>query len=358
MPTVTLILRGDQIGRYTSFSGTGNGPNRVVTVNGVEAIGTSDQLYTVIIEQVNSGVTEFRNGQFITIRDADNNVVVPRTGVRPDIEQGRGAGDEHLLLNNQPFLIDLGGVPVGPATVTYTQADEAAGPGGDNDGQLDFDDFPCIAAGTMIATPNGATDVAALKAGDLVETQDHGAVPLASVGRRSLDLSNRAKGKPILIKTSCFGDQRPERDLILSPDHRVLVNDPACSFLFGTSELLAPSKRLVDLPRIREMRNRQHIEYITLFAERHEIILANGMAVETLYPGPQALRRLGALGRATILSICPALRHQSASVVYPEARRLLSLRESKVLSEAVRLKNRVERTDGTSHASAQLRVIK
>ncbi|WP_281969240.1 Hint domain-containing protein [Roseovarius nanhaiticus] len=358
MPTVTLILRGDQIGRYTSFSGTGNGPDRVVTVNGVEAVGTADQLYTVTVEQVNSGVTEFENGQFITILDADGNVVVPRTGVQPDIEQGRGAGDEHLLLSNQPFLIDLGGVPVGPATVTYTEADESSSAGGDDDGQLDFEDFPCIAPGAMIATPTGSTEIAALKTGDLVETQDHGAVPLAWVGRRSLDLTNHASGKPILIKAASFGNQRPRRDLVLSPDHRVLVDDPACVWLFGTSEVLAPSKGLASLPRIREMRGRQHIEYVTLFTERHEIIFADGLAVETLYPGPQALRRLGALGRAAILSTCPALRHQSASVVYPSARRLLSVRESEAVSEALRLKSRVETADGNLKPSVKLRVLK
>ncbi|MBB5723406.1 MAG: hypothetical protein ACJAVZ_004802 [Afipia broomeae] len=357
MPTVTLTLRGDQIGRYSSFSGTGNGPDRIVTVDGVEAIGTANQLFTVVVEQVNTGVTEFQNGQFITILDSDNNVVVPRTSVQPDIEQGRGAGDEHLLLNNQPFLIDLGGVPAGPSTVTYTEADEAAGVGGDDDGQLDFMDFPCITPGAMITTPDGFTDVAALKSGDLVETLDHGTVPLAWVGRRTLDLTNRATGKPILIKTSFFGEQQPSRDLILSPDHRILVNDPACKFLFETSEVLAPSKGLVGLPRIREMRGRRHIEYITLFTEQHEIIFANGLAVETLYPGPEALHRLGALGRAKILSVCPALRHQSPSVVYPGARRLLSVRESKVLSDALRLERQVGIEEGAAEPSARLRVV-
>lgn len=358
MPTVTLELRGDQIGRYGNFSGTGNGPDRVVTVNGVEALGPPDQLFTVVVEQVNAGTTEFQNGQFITIVDADDNVVVPRTGVQPDIEQGIGAGDEHLLLTGQPFLIDLGGVPVGPSTVIYTEADEIAGPMGDDDGDLDFEDFPCFAPGTLIATPSGQTDVAKLEVGDLIETLDHGSVPIRWIGRRVLDLGLPEASKPILIRTGFFGQTRPQADIIVSPDHRILVRDPSCELLFGLEEILAPAKGLLGLPRIRELHGKKRVEYIALFADRHEIILANGLAVETLYPGAQALRRIGALGRARVLSLCPQLRSQKASVAYPPARRLLSVKEALALAGVLRLRQQVTGETAFSATSAQLRIVK
>lgn len=358
MPTVTLELRGDQIGRYTSFSGSGNGIERVVTVNGVEALGTPDQLFTVVVEQVNAGVTEFQNGQFITILDSDDNIVMPRTGVQPDIEQGRGAGDEHLLLAGQPFLIDLGGVPVGPSTITYTEADEIGSPDGDDDGNLDFDDFPCFAPGTLIATPSGQIDIAELHVGDLVKTLDHGSVPITWIGRRELDLTARRIGKPIMIKDGFLDQMSPSADLVVSPDHRILICDPLCDLLFGYKEVLAPAKGLVRLSRIREMSGKKSIEYITLFTSRHEIILANGLAVETLYPGTQALRRIGSLGRAEILSLCPALRNKEASIAYPEARRLLSVQEARALSETMRLRRQVIGGDTSREATSKLRIVK
>ncbi|OIQ32080.1 MAG: hypothetical protein BM562_06135 [Alphaproteobacteria bacterium MedPE-SWcel] len=357
MPTVTLELRGDQIGRYTRYYGYGNGPNRVVVVNGVEAIGSASEIFTVVVEQVRTGGTEFQNGQFVTIFDSTGAVVVPRTGVQPDIEQGRGDGDEHLLLSGQPFLIDLGGVPVGPARVRYGRADEAAGPGGDDDGDLDFDDFPCFAAGTQIQTPSGPVDVARLKVGDLVETLDNGAVPILWTGRRRLDLTGSEVAKPLLLKADFIQQDAPNLDTIVSPDHRILIRDPACTLLFGTAEVLVPAKGLIALPRIREMQGRKTVDYVTLLTGQHQIILANGLPAETLYPGPQALQRIGARGRSELMSLCPRLKSEKVSVAYPAARRLVSMREAEVLAGVLRLTRRLKGDPAVSDGRAQLRLV-
>ncbi|TNJ41561.1 Hint domain-containing protein [Phaeobacter sp. B1627] len=357
MPTVTLELRGDQIGRYTRVSGYGNGSNRVVIVNGVEAIGSASDIYTVVVEQVRAGGTEFENGQFVTIYDSTGAVVVPRSGVQPDIQQGRGDGDEHLILYNQPFLIDLGGVPDGPARVRYTRADEAAGPGGDDDGHLDFDDFPCFATGTLITTPSGQVDVADLKVGDLVQTIDNGAVPLLWVGRRTLDLTVRGAAKPLLLRAGFSGAKTPHRDTVLSPDHRILVAGPACDLLFGTREVLAPAKGLIALARIREMQGRKSVEYVSLLTGRHQVILANGLPVETLYPGPEALHRLGAAGRCEVMALCPGLRTKELSLAYPAARRLLSKKEAQALSVVLRLTRRLNDASLDPQGHTPLRLV-
>ncbi|KJZ20371.1 hypothetical protein [Loktanella sp. S4079] len=107
MPTVTLSLRGDQIGTYSSLRGIGNNTGRKVDLSDVQAVGTSSDVYTVVVEQVNAGVTEFQNGQFVTILDSNGNIVMPRTSINPDAEQGKAAGDEHLIIIQSNFLIDL-----------------------------------------------------------------------------------------------------------------------------------------------------------------------------------------------------------------------------------------------------------
>lgn len=338
MATVTLLLRGDQIGRHTGFSGTGNGPDRVVTVSGVEAVGEPDELFTVLVEQVNPGTTQFQNGQFVTISDADGNVILPRTSIQPDIEQGRGAGDEHLLISNPRFLIDLGGVPVGPATTTYSFADEGAGPGGDDDGNLDFADFPCLAPGTAIRTPGGARDVADLTEGDLIETAG-GVLPIAWVGRRTVAFSPRGRAHPpILIRRSAFGPGMPGRDTIVSPDHRILMHDPACTFLFGVGEVLAPAKALTGLPGLRVMGGKRQMDYVSVFTARHEIVDANGLPVETLYPGDETLRRLTPGERRSLCTACPAV-----GPGFPPARRLLTVSDAEALVAAFKLSRRVNR---------------
>ena len=358
MATVTLELRGDQIGRFTSSSGTGNGAERVLTVNGVEALGTHNQIYTVTVEQVHAGVTEFQNGQFITIHDSSGAIVVPRINVQPDIEQGLGAGDDHLLISRQNILIDLGGVPAGPATMTYTRADAMADVGaGDNDGNLDFADFPCFAPGTLIATPAGQKAVEDLAAGDLINTTDGGAIPVLWSGRRKVDLRQRAIGKPIRIKPGFAGSAGPQPELILSPDHRICLCDPACDLLFGTPEVLAPAKALVSMPRLHAMQGRKEIDYVSVLTSRHAVIIANGLPVKTLYPGPEALLRLGFFGRTKVFSVISGLRHQPVEAVYPPARRMLTVGEARTLASVLRLRWALNGETTEAPRTPHLRVV-
>lgn len=358
MPTVTLLLRGDQIGTFTGLSGTGNGPDRVVTLTAVEALGPTDVFYTVTVEQVNDGVTEFQNGQFVTITDAAGNIVMPRTNIQPDAEQGLGAGDEHLIVSGPNVLIDLGGVPPGPTTVQYTNADENGGPTGDDDGNLDFTDFPCLTPGTMVATPAGPRNVVDLAAGDVLVTANRDLVRIAWVGRRALDLRNRPSGaKPVLVREGALGPGMPDSDTVLSPDHRVMLADDAAALLFDQREVLVPSKALTGFPRVRDMAGRKRVQYITVFTDRHAVIYANRMPVETLYPGPMALRRLGVLGRASLFNACPYLETGDVAASHPPARPMLTVAEARCLVSTMRTRDRLRgRTDAPPTAPG-LRIV-
>ncbi|MEM7744492.1 MAG: Hint domain-containing protein [Pseudomonadota bacterium] len=329
MVDVTLELRGDQIGTYTSFSGDGNNDERVVTVNGVEALGTSDDRFTVLVEQVNSGQTEFRNGQFVTIFDADGNVVMTRTGVNDDAEQGLAAGDEHLLITQQPFLIDLGGLPpVGePDIVRYTIDDEEATVGvGDDDGNLDFADFPCFASGTLVGTALGVAPVETLRPGAKLRTVSGALREVIWIGRRTLDLTpGNARQRPILLQAGCLGPGAPARDLILSPQHRVLLRGAGQA---ATSAALGPAKGLLPLPGVRAMRGRRRITYVSVLLDRHAVIMAEGAAVESLYPGPQALKTLGPDLAEQVFVRVPGLREHGVAAYGPPAERLLTVRQT------------------------------
>lgn len=339
MATVTFSIRGDQVGTYSSFSGTGNNADRVVTVNEVAAIGRSDQTFEVTVEQVNPGVTQFANGQFITIRDENGNIVVPRTLVQPDLEQRFGAGDEHITFQQNRFIIDLAGLPATPTTLTYGVDDEIADPAkGDNDGELDFADFVCFAPSTQITTPGGPRDVADLAVGDLVATLDHGVVPVTWVGRRRVDLTAETAQKPVMVKAGTFGIDVPRTDTVMSPDHRIFLRDLACELICGEAEVLAPAKGLVGLRRVRQMKGKKEIDYVTLLTGRHEVIFANGMPVETLYPGEEALERVGWFGRAQIRAALPRLGTVDLPVAYPPARPLLTVQQTKAVAQAMSLR--------------------
>lgn len=345
MATVTLTLRGDQIARFVSLSGTGNGAERIVTLTGVQAIGTPDEVFTLEVEQVNAGATEFRNGQFVTIRDADGTVVMPRTNIQPDIEQGLGAGDEHLIIPRTGIFIRLSGTPATPQTVTVTAADEVADPTlGDNDGELDFADvstaFPCFAEGTLIATPEGDVAAETLSAGDSILTAEGEAARLIWTGSRQIVLTPRpATGElhpqcPILIPAGALGGGVPQQDLIVSPQHRVLLHGAAVEAETGAPEVLAPAKGLLALPRIRPMRGRGRVTYVSLLCERHQVLIANGAPCESFYPGPWIMNELAGEIQAEIVA---ALHQAGYSEGYGSpARPLIGVRSAERICAALR----------------------
>lgn len=82
----------------------------------------------------------------------------------------------------------------------------------------------CFAAGTMIATPDGPRCVETLHSGYLVSTLDHGDVPIRWVRHDCQPLENaKDDARPVLISAGALGAGKPAKDLIVSPQHRVLV---------------------------------------------------------------------------------------------------------------------------------------
>ncbi len=328
MATFTFTLRGDQIATYTSVSGVGNGVDRVVTVEGVTAIGTNTDIYTVEVTQAQPTDTQFVNGQFVTVYDSLGNVVFGPSIVQPDAEQGFGAGDEHLIFSNG-YIFDLTGFDAGITTYQYDISDEVANAAwGDNDGELDFADtnvsFPCFAAGTRLLTPRGEVDVCALVEGDLVETLDHGPQPVAWIARRQVSFVRTPpdRRRPTRIAAGSFGPDLPARDLVLSAQHRVLVGQhgqPGPAAAIG-GEFLAPSHRLSARSGVREMRGCRQIELVSVMFERHEIIRAIGLWCESFYPGGYSMATLPPRLRAEVTWRFPMLKLGAAHGYGPMAR--------------------------------------
>lgn len=336
MPDVTLTIRGDQIGSYTSVSGSGNNADRVVTLTGVEALGTAADTFTVLIEQVNTGQVEFQNGQFVTVFDADGNEVVPRTVVQPDREQGQASGDEHLILFQNDFVIDLGGVPAGPTTVQYTEADQAADPGDDDDdGNLDFDAFPCFAAGTMIATPDGQRLAEDLRSGDAVLCADGSTQKILWVGIRTLSLHrDDLRQHPIKFRADMLG--MATADLVVSPQHCILLNGPIVAKQFGTDHVLAPARGLLSLPGVRLMQGKKSITYVSVLLQKHAVIWANGVACESLYPGPQAMHTLEPVQRDAIVQAVPGISEHGVAAYGPRAAQHLRVQQARGLAQRMK----------------------
>ncbi|MCA2009389.1 Hint domain-containing protein [Tritonibacter mobilis] len=105
-----------------------------------------------------------------------------------------------------------------------------------------------------------------------------------------------------------LGKNTPTRDLLVSPQHRVLVRSKIAQRMFGTNEVLAGAKQLLEAEGIEVATDVSEIEYFHFTFDAHQIVISNGAQTEALYLGPMAIRGISAEAREEIFSIFPELR--------------------------------------------------
>ncbi|QYX55901.1 Hint domain-containing protein [Roseovarius sp. SCSIO 43702] len=187
-----------------------------------------------------------------------------------------------------------------------------------------YDDYvACFTPGTMIDTPDGARAVETLEPGDLVLTRDHGAQVLRARPERWLspeELAARPRLRPVRIGRGSLGAGLPRRDLLVSPQHRMMVASHVARRLIGTGEVLVPACRLAGLPGIEVELAPDGVTYTHLVLDRHEIVAAEGAPTESFYPGPVALAALPPELRAELATIFPDLASWEKDAIAPRSR--------------------------------------
>lgn len=173
--------------------------------------------------------------------------------------------------------------PVAPR-VDYTLVTVDASPEA-----LPLADLLCVsfARGTMITLGDGSQRaVEALAVGDMILTRDHGRQPLRWLGRATL----RAVGAfaPVVIGKGVLGNSA---DLVVSQHHRLFLylrrRDPGVP----TAEVLIQARHLVDGEAVWR-REGGFVDYFSLVFDRHEIIYAEGIPVESLLVNDATVPRL------------------------------------------------------------------
>lgn len=165
----------------------------------------------------------------------------------------------------------------------------------------------CFAAGTLIDTPDGPRAVEDMRAGDLVMTLDHGAQAVLWAGGWNAPLDNAMRlrrNAPVLIRRGALGLGLPARDLMVSPQHRVMIRSKIAARMFGEAELLVPAKKLTDLPGISRKRSLDRVSYVHLLFARHEVIRAEGALTESLLADKTLADSVGEEARAEIAALC------------------------------------------------------
>ncbi len=177
----------------------------------------------------------------------------------------------------------------------------------------EYDDLPsfvCFADGTQIATRWGPVAVEDLQVGDEVLTMDNGYQHIQWAGSCLLgaaDLGANPNLRPIRIQAGALGPDLPQQDLLVSPQHRVLVRSIVAQRMFDTSEILVPANKLTDLNGIDIDQEVTSVIYNHFLLERHEIVFSNGAPTESLFTGSEALKSVGKAARDEIAMLFPEL---------------------------------------------------
>ncbi len=168
-----------------------------------------------------------------------------------------------------------------------------------------------FATGTVIDVEGGQTRVEDLKVGDMVRTKDNGYQPIRWIASRTLtarDFAVDPSLRPIRIQAGALGEAKPARDLMVSPQHCVLLDDWRCELLFGEDEVLVAAQALLNDHSITVDHDSEEVTYYHFLFDTHQIVYSNGAETESFHPASVDVQGLGAAKCDELYRIFPALK--------------------------------------------------
>ncbi len=191
----------------------------------------------------------------------------------------------------------------------------------------------CFTPGTQLATPSGPQPIQSLRQGDRILTRDNGAQEILWTGSRRMTgarLHAMPHLRPIRFRRDAMGLDRPDQDLLVSPQHRMLVKGAAAQALFNSGEVLVAAEDLVNDHSITVDHSLREVIYIHVLLGQHNVIWANGLESESFHPANAALDSIEPNQRAGLMQIFPEL-SDTPQAYGDYARRNLSASEAAIL---------------------------
>jgi Ca2+-binding RTX toxin-like protein len=280
--------------------------------------------------------------------DADTFVIEEREDAFGDVIDGGTGGDDNDTLDltglGRVKLLDTDGVtPLDLTTPNDADGDSFSGvvqfldDDGNVEGTLNFSEIenivPCFTPGSLIATPRGEVLVEDLQVGDRVITRDDGIQEIEWIGKKKIsgqDMKQDPKLRPVMIRKGSLGNGLPERDMLVSPNHRMLVANEDTQMLFEEREVLVAAKHLVGHEGIHQV-DLMGTEYIHVMFDRHQVILGDGAWTESFQPGDQTLGGFDKDQLEELFKLFPSLASNTGRKAYASARQSLKAYEAKTL---------------------------
>lgn len=238
-------------------------------------------------------------------------------------------GDSVTLTTGQTIALNVDGTlsmvsDIESVDVAFTY--EVASTSGETAvGLIIVDTVPCFVSGSLIRTKQGSVPVERLKPGELVYTRDDGYQPVRWIGRR--EMAAEGKMAPVRIERNSFGEHG---DVLVSPLHRIFIQNSHAELLYGSNEVLVAARDLVDGKRVRQIEGGR-VEYVHLMFDRHQVIWSNGLPSESFLPGSQTQNCFEQSALEEICEIFPELDPITGEGYGPAARPALKRYEARLL---------------------------
>jgi hypothetical protein len=135
---------------------------------------------------------------------------------------------------------------------------------------------------------------------------------------------------PVKVSPGALNDN--EKAILLSPNHRVLIRDPALNMLLATSEAFVAVKHLVNRDGITKVTT-EKVRYYHILFDNHEVILSNEIWTESFHPGRQGVNAFDEEVRQELVYLFPELVKGNGVFSYGDtARTVLKRHESQLLA--------------------------
>ncbi len=171
-----------------------------------------------------------------------------------------------------------------------------------------------LARGALVSTTQGDVAVEDLVPGMMINTTDHGALPLKWVGSydmspREVQMNDRARMYRVAADT--FGINKPNQDIMLAPRAHILLRDAACQPMFGLEHAFAPVRAFEDGMNVISVAPMSPVSLFNIAFDRQATIRVNGMEVESYHPGPYGETLMDDEMMYALLRLFPHIRNLS-----------------------------------------------
>ena len=166
----------------------------------------------------------------------------------------------------------------------------------------------CFTSGTSILTEDGPKLVEAIREGDFVQTKDNGLQEVVWLGARRMTGARfyaMPELRPIRILAGALGEGEPDDDLLVSPQHRMLIKGRVAQSLFNTDEVLVAAEHLLNDKSIFVDYSINETAYHHIMFDAHQVIWANGVESESYHPANTTLETLDPYERERLLKKFP-----------------------------------------------------